>query len=401
MPSEVSPTRAMSRRDLLRWLAIAGGGALLSACNPGGSATPATSPSPPLPPTPSAAAATAIPPSATPAPASDLERLLALVPAAAPALPGQGGVWFGDAARQRRNYGLERVRSLADFDALTPEERTRFLNTAGQAPLPEESGRDRAAMPEFRELVGFDYWQVDRGLSTGDPPSRWSWLGGSFDLQEINRALAAHGHTPRPYGGSTILARGDDGELVGGLTDPLTRLTLARFNRVVVGDGGLAVTSVMGLAQAGIDARAGRAPSLAGTVGYRALARALGPVVGAVLFPPGAGIDNKGRPLFSPYRQLALGLRDDGKVHHMVIGLTYERRGEAEAAAPVLKQRLADYRLLVSLQPLSERATVVEPEISAVDGLTILAQPLQLPNEASLSLWTRMITARDLEFLFA
>jgi hypothetical protein len=261
---------SISRRQFIGGLFLAATGALLTAC--GGTATPtpvamaravvSATATTGASATANRADTTATPTTSAPAAVAaggDFGRMLALVPNIAP-LPGINGVGFADVVRQKRNYGFEGVTSLEAAKAL--DSITRLNNVLTALPLADEAGLIYALSPEWRDALGFDFWQVERTISSGDPPGIWSRLEGRFDRAAIAAALAKAGHQPVTYRDATILARGEDGQLVD-LSQPLTRLTLARFNRVVLEDGALTTSPFTALAEAGIDARAGRIPSFA------------------------------------------------------------------------------------------------------------------------------------------
>jgi len=414
-------TQRLSRRHFIGEIVGFGSLALLSGCGGGATATAALAPT--------AAARTAVAtvattpvvsggsatatraatagatrtPVAIPPGDSPLARAVALVPQRAP-LPGAEGLAFADLLTQKRNYGLGEGTSAEAFRALqrTPDT---LSNLTNGLPLPAESGIEHALDPEWREVVGYDFWQIERTISAGSPPNVWSRLEGRFAEEEIAAVLGRAGHQPVAYGGATILARGDDRQIVD-LNRPITRLTLARLNRVVLEEGAVMATAATALAEAGIDARVGRLDTFAADPDYAALAVALGPVVGARLIPanlfsqpqsanpraaPATATATRtadpGRPRLNPYRLVGLGLRDDGTTHTMLVALVYADAAAARADAPLLRQRATDYQLLATRQPLRERAVVGEPTIVASG------------ERANLGLWQRMFFQRDYGFL--
>ena len=424
-------TVGLSRRHFLGGLVGVGGIAFLAGCSGGAAATatlaPATArtPAATVATTPvvsggatrtrAATAGVVRTPGAPNANSSVLSRALALVPQQAP-LPGTEGLAFADLLTQKRNYGLAEATSAAAFQALQTGPAL-LANLTDGLPLPSESGIEHALDPEWREVVGYDFWQIERTISAGSPPNVWSRLEGRFAQAEIAAALGRAGHQPVPYGGATILARGDDRQIVD-LNQPITRLTLARLNRVVLEDGVLTATAATELAEAGIDARAGRADTFATDPDYAALAAALGPVVGARLIPaelfaqpqsaspratptvatPTPSVDPS-RPRLNTYRLVGLGLRDDGTTHTMLIALVYADAAAARAAAPLLRQRATEYKLLATRQPLRERAVAGEPTVVEGGDRATVVLPLSIADTANLGLWQRMFFQRDYGFL--
>jgi hypothetical protein len=341
--------------------------------------------------------------------------MLALVPQREP-LPSVDGIWFADVAAQKRNYGFEDVTSQEAYDRLSDTRRQTFRNVVYAAlPLAEEAGRiDLRA--QWREATGYDYFQVDRTIQAGMWPRSWARLEGRYDRAEIETALVTAGHKPVSYGGETILSRGRDEEIVN-LQARFTQLTMSRLNRVVLEQGALATSAQTALAEAGIDVRAGRAPSFATDPDYAALEAALGPVVGAIMAPPDrfyGGANPSSRPTptptpsrtatpvaerLPPYSRVGLGLRDDGKERAMVIALVYANQADARTAATVLLRRVGEYRLTLNGQQLSERVESDGAELVTMGERTVAVVPLTIADEASVSLWLRMYASNDYLFL--
>lgn len=338
--------------------------------------------------------------------------MLGLVPQMA-SLPGDNGIWFADIAQQKRNYGFTALTSSAAAQA-QPGGLARFSNVVGKLPLPTEAGVDRALDQQWRATLGYDFWQIERAISGGDPPRTWARLEGKLDRATIEAALRGQGYTTTPYRDRDYLARFGDGEIR--LSDPLGRLVLSRLNRVALEDGALACAPDTAAIEAGIDVAGGRQPAFAADPDYAALALALGPVVGAILAPADelyrpAAVPTRGatprvartatptRALLRPYRLAGLGLRDDGTTHTMVIALVYPTAAEAQVAAPILHGRAENYVLLRSGQRLRERANPGEPVVVDAGSRAVLIQPFTIAAEADLALYVQLYTTRDLLFL--
>jgi hypothetical protein len=342
--------------------------------------------------------------------ASALLRALALVPRHA-SLPGDGGISFADLETQKRNYGLAGATSAEAFRALGVSNAMLTNATAG-LPLPRDAGLEHALATEWREATGYDFWQIEQTITAGSTPQTWTRLEGRFDRAAIGTALGGAGHQPRSYGGATILARGEDGEVVE-LPRPLTRLTFARLNRAVLDDGALSASPYTALIEAGIDAAAGRGATFAADPDYAALAGVLGPVVGASLLPaasflsgganpratPRAATATPGRATLPPYRLVGLGLQDDGTTHTMVVALLYSDPAAARFAAPLLRERAANYLLQATRQPLAERAIAGETSVVAVGDRATVVLPFAIRETVNLGLWQRMLDQRDYGFL--
>ncbi len=439
--------KSLTRRTLLCSLLGTGMTTFFAACgtttptptnSPATTAPPSTAPSNPVAATPSAAGvatqaatptratpststgatatrggATATSAGATPITAtgsSPLLQALAVMPRH-DQLPGQTGIAFADIERQKRNYGLEKATSAEAFESL-PEATAILTNVTASVPLPNQSGLTYAMNPQWREATGFDFWQVERTIQAGSPPQLFTQMWGRFDQAEITAAMARAEHQPRSYGGATILAYGEDGQF--NLNQPLSKLTFANFNRVVLAEGTLTFSGFSSLIEAGIDAQAGRIPNFGQDPDYAAIATALGPVVGAQIVPPdtifhpapGPQRTPVGFPTAAPsnprlpaYRLAGFGLRDDGITHTMVVVLLFHDLATANAAAPIVQQRASSYRLRSSNEPLRNRAIVGTPEVAAQPSGATVMLPFAITDTANLGLWLRMFNNADYGFL--
>jgi hypothetical protein len=438
---------SFSRRRFLSALTIGGSGLLLAAC--GGAATstptkPATAPpataavSTTVPSTtasasgtPAASNAAGTPAVATPAtPAATatsvtspvaratpdaasttLGQLLAKAPKIAE-LPGNNGIWFADVVQQKRNYGFADVTSVEAFKALPKEQAQRFNNTVGRLPHTDSAGLKYAAVDDWRTNLGFNFWQVEREISAGDPPKVWARLEGSFDRAAIEQTLTRQDYQAVSYHGQTYLSRYDDFAIQ--LSDPLSRLVLARYNRVYLADHAIEPAPATALIEAGIDAAAGQIPTFGSDPDFAALAAALGPVVGVIILPgdqlyqqtapappraPATPTRAANQSKLHPYRLVGLGLLDDGKTHTALIALLYPDTATAQADAPALHQRVNDYELLTTRQPLRDRLAPGEPRVVPAGDRTVLIQPCAVADEVNLGLLTDMLLRRDLAFL--
>ncbi|MGN6700133.1 MAG: hypothetical protein ACTHMR_18405 [Thermomicrobiales bacterium] len=425
---------AFSRRRFLAALTLGGSGLFLAACGGSATATPAKPTAAPAattastattstaastsvvatPATPVATAISAASPvaHATPGAASTaLGQLLGKVPKIA-GLPGQNGIWFADVAQQKRNYGFTDITSVEAFKALTQEQAQRFNNTVGRLPHADTAGQQYAALPDWQANLGFTFWQIEREIMAGDPPGVWSRLEGAFDRATIEQALTGKGYQPVSYHGQAYLSRYADFAVQ--LSDPLSKLVLARYNRVYLADQAIEPAAATALVQAGIDAATRQIPTFASNPDYAALAAALGPVVGVIILPgdqlyqqtapapsraPATPTRATNQPKLHPYRLVGLGLLDDGKTHTALIALLYSDAATAQADAPVLHQRVNDYELLATRQPLRERLAPGEPRVVPTGDRATLIQPFNVGDEANLGFLIQLLQRRDLAFL--
>jgi hypothetical protein len=352
---------------------------------------------------------------------SALLRMLRLVPQRGVTL-GRDSFSFADVETQKRNYGFDGLTSYAAFTALPREQSARFLQALGPLPTPQEISFDLAGGAQPNPLA-YTFWQIARTGYVGQPKTNWLRLEGRLDTAAIRAALVAAGRTPADYGGATVFARGRDGAI--DVTDPLGELGIfGTFNRVTLDDGALTAAPATAAIEGSIDARAGRAPSLADDPDYLAVATALGPVVGASLVPPeslyrppapqarGTAVATPATPIsgerLPPYRGAGIGMRDDGQTHTMVIALSYESGDIARSAAALVRRRAEEYRLTVgaTAQPggaplplLRDLATPGTPQLVTAEGRTVVLLPLAMADTANLGLWRSLLATNDLRFL--
>jgi hypothetical protein len=437
-----------SRRRFLATLTLSGSGLFLAACGGAATATPpqpatatpatsstvstattSTAASAPTS-TPTAGQATGTPAVATPvtpatatsvaspaahatpgAAATTLGQLLGEVPKIG-GLPAQNGIWFADVAQQKRNYGFADVTSIEAFKALTKEQAQRFNNTVGRLPHADTAGLQYAALPDWQTNLGFTFWQIEREIMAGDPPGVWSRLEGAFDRATIEQALTSKGYQSVSYHGQAFLSRYDDFAIQ--LSDPLSKLVLAKYNRVYLEDQAIEPAAATALVEAGIDAATRQMPTFASDPDYAALATALGAVVGVVILPgdqlyqqtapappraPATPTRATNQPKLHPYRLVGLGLLDDGKTHTALIALLYPDEATAQADAPVLHQRVNDYELLTTRQPLRDRLAPGAPRVVPAGERAVLIQPFAVADEANLGILIQLLQRRDLAFL--
>lgn len=444
----------LTRRRLLGLLALGGGSIALIACGgdantvtvgnaPGTAAAPTLSSTAPTQTTTRASAGTAVG-AATPGSAASvtpriaspgspsagatadnaLLRMLKLVPQRGLTVD-RYGLSFADIETQKRNYGLDNLTSYAAFTSGSKEQFSRFNDAMRPLPIPEEISLQVAA-GEKPNALGYTFWQMERASYAGQPRTNWLRLEGRLDTAAIRAALSAAGRTTTAYGGETIFTRGGNGAI--DINDPIASTgILSTYNRATLDDGALTAAPTTATIEAGIDTRAGRAPSLADDPNYFAVATALGPVVGATVVPaeflyhPPAAT-SRGTPTVTPatpstgerlpaYSGVGMGMRDDGQTHTMVIALAYERADDARVAAPLVRRRMEDYRLSLAVQSptpigtvtppplLRELATPGAPQLLTVGTRTVVLLPLAISSVALLNLWRTMIAITDYRFL--
>jgi hypothetical protein len=378
-----------------------------------GAASPTTRPASPIAATPGSGASPVVAP-ARPflSAGTDLGRMLATLPQHGSFLSAKWGFTFADLGQQLRNYDLAGTTSMGMLDS--PEKFARFGKATAPLPLPFELSLE-VEESEWRAVVGYDFWQVDRALGIDFPDGKPVRLEGRFDRGAIGRALVASGRTAGQYREGTIYSYGREGAI--DVNDPVTqRLGLfTGFTRVVLEEAALASVGTTQLAEATIDVRAGRAPSLLANPDYDALAYAIDPVVGAALWLPEqfyGPVDRNGTPVppatpavgaerLPPYRLVGMGMQDDGKIHTMIVALVYEKAEDARTAAPLLRRRLESYQLTTgtTVTMLRDRAVAGEPRLVAAGSRTVVVQPLTIGDERNLNLWRVLSNSREVGFL--
>jgi hypothetical protein len=359
-------------------------------------------------------------PGASPPTTTLLTHYLARIPAAVLDNDPLAAVWFADLLGQRRNYGYAGIDS---FDALLALPKSDFMRLGsilnGLPLLGLFGGAIGIEAQDWRAQIGFDGWQFDQAIYVGQRQdfSTWDHAQGQLDGDLIGQRLRALGYTARDYRGAAILVRGNPfGAAKGG-----AKSFVVRAMEVLPGDGTLTATVFPDLLDATIDLGAAGGASLMENADYRAIAAALGLVVGAGLIPaaglfrpaPQAGTVVR-TPVATPrslyptalpaYRLAGFGLRDDGQAHTLVLALVYPAAADAAAAAPILRQRLMDYRpdprLTRDGSPLlSDHHAPAEPSVVTHDGRAVLVQPLTIADERKLGLWLRLLMLDDTGFL--
>lgn len=348
---------------------------------------------------------------------TDLLRMLAFVPDRA--RYREGGVWFGDKGRFFAVNDLPPVRSLDDLETLSQEERRQWMRLSNGIWASNFSGYRYAVTGRWRDAFGYDWFQVEREITAGQPPEWFGIMEGTFDADEIKDALDDLGYQEDEYQGAAYYHVRDDFEI--DLKDEGSRLTLAALNRMVVGETMILAAPATGILERVLDVQAGRRDSLADNPAYAALARAMGPVVSAAFLegeqfhdwraslparlPPEVRdklkeqLDLQGK-LLHPYDLVGFGYLDDGYDQAILVALAYDDAEYAEADASMLSHRLEDAPSLVRPERmLSDYWLVGEPEVHSFEDGSVLAIRLELDNEAPPGLWLRMLLQRDVLFL--
>jgi hypothetical protein len=332
---------------------------------------------------------------------------------------GKDRLWFSDPARQRRNYGGAALDSLADFVAM-PEAQRRRLDTAlGALPISAHAGAPLGQTYNWRKVVGYDFWQVDQMIYTGPHTdfANFSHLVGRLDAAAINKGLQAIGYRPRAYRNGEILEPEDKFAAAQAAGQEATDFVIVT-EAITVKPGMLTATRFSDTIEQGIDAASGATPTLADNPDYRAAASALtGAVGGTMLSPVGLYRPDPAASRSTPtipaqpyatalpeYRLAGFGLQDDGTTRSLSLALVYNTAADANAAMPILRQRLDSYTLESRMAggrstALRERLVPSTASVHTADGRSVLVQPMTIPDERDSRLWLNMLLLGDVNFL--
>jgi len=345
-------------------------------------------------------------------------RMLAFVPDKA---GYRDEIWFGDRDRLMAAHDMSRLRSPDDYKALSKEQSDNWMRLTRNVWTSDFSGRERV-LSGWRDLFGYDSFQVDREITAGQPPEWFGVMEGAFDADDIQDALDDLGYQEDEYEGTVYYYIRDDFER--DLKSEGGRFAMSKLNRVVVGEDTIIAAPATEILERVLDVRDGRRSSLADDPAYAALARAMGPVVSAALlegeqfYDPAAALGShataeqreamreKLAELYSEplhlYDLVGFGYLDDGHDQAIVVALAYDEAEYAEADAPVLADRLEDVSSLRWRgQMLSDYWRVGEPEVYSFEDGAVLAVKLELDDEERPGLWLNMLISRDVVFLAA
>jgi hypothetical protein len=374
------------------------------------------------------AAAQEATPDATPAArpvGGRLAGMLALAPASYP--------WVDDPASM--------VISYADFATQLAVTETPPVDSMDDPNLPHWIGATRAlAVPSnpaqylsyWREDYGFDLFQADETLELALPPFNLTLYRGRFDRDAIRARLTEGGYTSVDVNGHEILTLRDDYEQ--DLTSPFAYKLAAMNHIAFLDDGTIASASVQAALVAVLDVAAGTAPSMMEQAGVATLVgQAPADLVSATIvngtalagnlpadlidLEPGATPDfdviatqvaqtsemppvvlalvgsTAGGPLFGEDIETPAGVPD---AHGIALALMLTPES-AEAAVPVVEERLETGELANTSRPLSEYFP--DHDVRAVPLTPVLIVDLTIGPETPPNILISMLFNRDLSFL--
>lgn len=352
---------------------------------------------------------TVLPPTAPPnAPASDFLRMLAFVPA--PLDRWQRTISYAAPGLIKERYGLGDVRSYRDLQArgLSTGRFASYFGGCWSSPFAYNGlSTDRSE----RDAFGFDFYQVARDLSAGEPPMflntepgrnrppAFGRIEGVFDAVACIAVLQGGGYAVAAYGEDAYFTTLGDGET--DLKNIRSRLFPERRNRLATDAGRVIAAAATIMMEAALDAERGRVLALDSDPTMRALAFALGDATSIVTLPPDyadrsiAAARARSRSSVGTAQVIARGLRERtaswGTLHPpelLAVAVTdageyartlhlacvYMNPDDAAADAPEIASRLTGYRVAPgngSALPAGENFFTLRTETHAGWGIVV------------------------------
>jgi hypothetical protein len=256
---------------------------------------------------------------------------------------------------------------------------------------------------EWPRVVGFDPMAIDRQVAYGSPPATGLVLAGDFDPAAIGAALSARGFVSEPTDGDAILWCSPDGCDAGMEMDLAGREPadpfggrLGRRQPLAVSDSVLVSSADLATVEASLEAASGSTPSLADDPAWASAAGALageGATLIQATFVPGSLLlvdpaalllddpsladlrawveaqRGAGFRAMTPAALLAIGDAATATEQVVTLALAYPTLAEAQAAAEVIPERLAQVPSLRVARPWSE--LLDERGVTSVEGAAI------------------------------
>jgi hypothetical protein len=366
-------------------------------------------------------------PSAPPAPENPLLRLLHLV---SDTPDHRKLLTYGDMDAWHRSWDVPRVDSMAAVDALDATAKSRWLGALpGQTIMPAEL--NQAANDDFRRSYGFNLFDVDRLLQTGQPPAQITIWELRAAPEQVAAALTASNYTSRTLeAGSVLFSLGEDYHIQLDAHVPVAG-KLGNFNRIALLDGPMATAKATGLISETLAARSGAVRSLADAPDYQAAVAALndpamadlGALVGVLfvdgpslyLSDPALALKNRQTPTpdagrLPPYLTVAFATRHETGASHLVLDVVFPPGTDAAAAAEVLGQRLQNYTSVVTRASLSNYWSFEKAAGVTATGLPVALVSMRVTDPAPATAgaeakpafvfnWPALVYQRDTLFL--
>ena len=285
----------------------------------------------------------------------------------------------------------------------------------------------------WRDAYGFDLLQADETLEISAPPFNLTLFRGDFDEDLIRAKLDELGYAAIEVGGMEVLNLREDYEF-SIADDPITGVFGSMNNAVFLPDGTLAFAPATGIIEAVIAVANGEAPSLAERVDLRALLPHLPDDLVSAMIVPGTMLAtatsvvfpaSEGTPTpttgteqvieggaLPPIVSAVLGatagapttldldsvtpVPEGVPASRAVVAALFLRPEDAEAAAPIIEERLETGVSQAFQKPFTEYFP--ERSIAAVPGERVVTIDMTL-GTGSRPLLFQMLSARDLLFL--
>ncbi|MCH8989813.1 MAG: hypothetical protein IIA92_13540 [Chloroflexi bacterium] len=295
------------------------------------------------------------------------------------------GVWFADYFQARESAGAPQPASLTEFLALSESEREAYqAANRGLVQGPSLLADIRGDIREWDQSLGFSNFSVAVAVSTGEisfwfPPTEAAYMTLEYDQERLRQGLLDMGYVEGSKNGVTYYDA-PRSTLESTRSDPLSFIAYMSMNRVVLGEGTLAVSGVQlidllpsfpGVAQ-------GEVPSLGDDVAFSELAASLRNPLSAVLLtrsmvlepevakPPRYEKPGEWGDLHQ-WEALGMGYGITEGAPWMALSLFYPDPDAAKADAGELTLRMSDYDSALRL---------THPELREEQLAAMLKRPL-------------------------
>lgn len=361
-------------------------------------------------------------PSADSSSVSELQRLLSYVPND-PIY--RDYLTFGDVTAWYSATAMTRVTSVADWEALEQPQHDEWSFVLSSQTLPPEVlGLRYLIAEDMRDFYGFSFFDAERFLEAGMPPTNFTVVQTRIDPAQIEAALLEFGYTATPVTGGTLYSIRGDSET--DLRSPSRVGQLGQLNRIIVLGNTLVIGRATDVVTRASASGQRNAATLADDASYRALTGALaapeitawGKLVGAILIgqplpdDPLVMLDQTNEALqaqldryaaapLPPYLALGFATQRAGAESYLTLAVVFPPSVDGEAAATILGDRLATYESLVSQRPLAEFWSLAQQTSVEIEGLPVALVTLQATPEDGRPpfAWSNMVFQRDLLFL--
>ena len=223
---------------------------------------------------------------------------------------------------------------------------------------------------EWEDVVGFDFFDIDRGIEFGRPPELGIVLAGEFDTDAVSSAFSNRNYTSEAVGDFMLWCNPNGCE--DGLTQNIAEVNranpfggfLGREEPVMVSADIILNTPDFGLLGQLVETNTDATPSLADNPTYRAAAEAIhreGQLLQAFIISPewffGEGgliqVEDEAEPI-PDYQLLVLAdtATEDAQIAY--VGLIYDIEADAQLAAESIVHRIENVESLARATPLMD-----------------------------------------------